>query len=376
MTAAKSNQVSRVHRRAYMDYIGVKRYGPDGRPRGEVRFLGLFTAAAYDEPTRVVPLVRRKVANVLARAAKTEGSHDRRRLTTVLESYPRDELFQIDEDDLLTIALGAVHLYDRPRLGLFVRRDPFDRFVSVLLYTPKDRFTAALADRAGEILARAWGGRVSASYPAFSDAPLARTLYIVGLTPGEHAEPDLDALEDELAEAARTWPDRFEEALRLRGGGQVAALRRRYGSAFPVGYQDQFDAAEALADMDVIETLSPERPTQARIDRAAVDGPDGLRLKLYRLDQAALLSDLLPIVEAMGLKGSGRTSGSRSRRRARRACGCTSCSCATYPDTRSTWRRSRRRLNRRWSRCGAGAPRTTASTAWCWSWAHPGARRP
>ncbi len=303
LTAAKSNQISRVHRRAYMDYIGVKRYGPDGRPCGEVRFLGLFTAAAYDEPARVVPLVRRKVANVLARASKTEGSHDRRRLTTVLESYPRDELFQIDEDDLLTIALGVVHLYDRPRLGLFVRRDPFDRFVSVLFYTPKDRFNAALARRAGDILARAWGGRISASYPAFSDAPLARTLYVVGLTPGEHAEPDLAELEAELAEAARTWPDRFEEALRLRGGGQVAALRRRYGSAFPVSYQDQFDVAEALADLDVIATLGPEQPTQARVYRAAADGPDCLRLKLYRLNEAALLSDLLPIVEAMGLKG-------------------------------------------------------------------------
>ena len=302
LTAAKSNQVSRVHRRAYMDYIGVKRYGPDGRPRGEVRFLGLFTAAAYDEPAHVVPLVRRKVANVLARAAKTEGSHDRRRLVTVLESYPRDELFQIDEDDLLTIALGVVHLYDRPRLGLFVRRDPFDRFVSVLLYTPKDRFNAALSERAGDILARAWGGRISASYPAFSDAPLARTLYVVGLTPGEHPEPDLAALEGELADAARTWPDRFEEALRLRGD-DVAALRRRYGEAFPVSYQDQFDAAEALADLDVIQTLGPGQPTCARVFRAVTDEPNVLRLKLYRLNEAALLSDLLPIVEAMGLKG-------------------------------------------------------------------------
>ncbi len=303
LTAAKSNQISRVHRRAYMDYIGVKRYGPDGRPCGEVRFLGLFTAEAYDEPARAVPLVRLKLANVLARAAKTEGSHDRRRLTNILESYPRDELFQIDENDLLTIALGVVHLYDRPRLRLFVRRDPFDRFVSVLVYIPKDRFNAALAERAGQILAAAWGGRVSASYPAFSEAPLARTLYIVGLTPGEHAEPDLTVLEAELAEAARTWPDRFDEVLRLSGGRDVAHLRARYGQAFPVGYQDQFSAAEALADLDVIETLSTDQPVRARVYRAAEDAPDAFRIKLYRLNEAVLLSDLLPVVEAMGLMG-------------------------------------------------------------------------
>jgi glutamate dehydrogenase len=301
LVVAKSNGVSRVHRRVYMDYIGVKRYGVDGRPVGEVRFVGLFTAEAYNEPPPEVPLVRQKVANVLARAGKAPSSHDMRRLNNVLESYPRDELFQISEDELLEIAEGIVHLYDRPRLRVFVRRDPFDRFVSILLYVPRGRFDAALAASAGTILARAWGGRLSAYYPHFSDQPLARTHYIIGLKPG-HPEPKPEAVEAEIAECMRTWRDRFEEALRDTGDRMLAAeVHARFGRAFPPGYQDLFDAQEALADLEMIGALSEARPVAVRAYRDADDAPDGFRFKVYRREQAAPLSDMLPIVESMGL---------------------------------------------------------------------------
>jgi glutamate dehydrogenase len=303
LVVAKANACSRVHRRVHMDYIGVKRYGPDGRPVGEVRFVGLFTAEAYEASAHEVPLVRLKVANVLARAGKAAGSHDRRRLNNVLETYPRDELFQIPEDELLPIALGVVHLYDRPRLRLFVRRDPFDRFVSILLYVPRDRFDARLAERAGEILARAWGGQLSAQHPSFSDIPLARANYVIALVPGEHPEPDTAAVEAEIAEAARTWQDRFEEALRDTGDRVLAAeVRARYEDAFPPGYCDLFGAQEALADLEMIEALDEERPVQVRAYQAPGDPADGFRFKLYRCDEAAPLSDVLPVVENMGLK--------------------------------------------------------------------------
>jgi glutamate dehydrogenase len=303
LVVAKANIVSRVHRRVYMDYVGIKRYGADGEPVGEVRFVGLFTAEAYHEPVPKVPLIRHKVANVLARAGKAPSSHDQRRLNNVLESYPRDELFQISEDELLQIAQGVVHLYDRPRLKLFVRRDPFDRFVSILLYVPKALFGVGVTAKAGAILARAWGGRLSAYYPAFSDLPLARTHYIVGLSPGGHPEPEIEALEAEIAAAVRTWRDRFEEVLRDTGDRMLAAeVHARYGQAFPPGYQDLFAPEEALADLEVIETLGPQRPVAVRAYRAAGHADDGFRFKLYRLDEAAPLSDVLPIVECMGLK--------------------------------------------------------------------------
>ena len=303
LVVAKANSVSRVHRRAYLDYVGVKRYGADGKPVGEVRLVGLFTAEAYSEPAPRVPLIRLKVANVLARAGKAPSSHDQRRLNNVLESYPRDELFQISEDELLHIAQGVVHLYDRPRLRVFVRRDPFDRFVSILLYMPRGRFDAGLALKAGQILAKAWDGRLSAYYPAFTDLPLARTHYIIGLNPGEHAEPVVEEVEAEIAACMRTWRDRFEEALRDTGDRMLAAeVHARYGQAFPPGYQDLFGAEDALADLDMIETLTAERPVAVRAYRTAGDPPEGFRFKLYRREQAAPLSDMLPIVESMGLR--------------------------------------------------------------------------
>ncbi|KQW69202.1 glutamate dehydrogenase [Phenylobacterium sp. Root77] len=304
VTVAKSNLRSRVHRRGYMDYVGVKRYGADGKPSGEIRFVGLFTAEAYDEPAHAVPLVRAKVANVLARAGKAPGSHNEKRLRNILETYPRDELFQASEDDLLAAALGILHLYDRPRVRLFERRDPFDRFASVLLFVPRDRYDSDLRQRAGEILADAYGGRVSAYYPAFSESPLARVHFIIGFQPGHHAEPSLKSLETQIAAAARTWEDRFAAAVRASGRAtpQVADMVARYAEAFTAGYRERYDAEEALADIAVIESLKPGEPVRIRAFRRAADSKTQLRFKLYRPGSPAPLADVLPILEHMGLK--------------------------------------------------------------------------
>ncbi|HEY8615399.1 MAG TPA: NAD-glutamate dehydrogenase [Phenylobacterium sp.] len=303
LTVAKSNVRSRVHRRGYMDYVGVKRYGDDGRPSGEVRFVGLFTADAYDQPAANVPLIREKVARVLERAGALPGSHNAKRLKNIVENHPRDELFQMSEDDLLAQAVGVLHLYDRPRVRLFERRDPFDRFASVLLFVPRDRYDSDLRRRAGAMIADAYGGRLSAYYPAFPDAPLARVHYIVGFTPGQHLWPDLRALEAEIAEAARTWEDRFDAAIRASGRTpeEVSETVARYRDAFPAGYRDRFDAAEALADVAEVEAFGDE-PVRVRAYRTAEDGPLEFRFKLYRQGEPAPLADVLPILENMGLK--------------------------------------------------------------------------
>ncbi|MFI4964755.1 MAG: NAD-glutamate dehydrogenase [Caulobacterales bacterium] len=304
LTVAKSNVRSRVHRRGYMDYVGIKRYGADDRPVGEVRFVGLFTAEAYDRPASAVPLIREKVANVLARAEMPVGSHNEKRLKTIVENHPRDELFQMTEDELLQLALGILHLYDRPRVRLFERRDPFDRFASLLLFLPRDHYDSDLAQRAGAILAQAYRGRVSAAYPSFSDAPLARVHYIIGFTPGDHDQPDLRGLEAAITEAARTWEDRFEAAVRAPGRApeDVADLLARYRDAFPAGYRDRFDPAEALADLAVVDGMAPGQSVCVRAYRAASDSNLQFRFKLYRPDAPAPLSDVLPILENMGLK--------------------------------------------------------------------------
>jgi glutamate dehydrogenase len=305
LVVAKSNLRSRVHRRGYMDYIGVKRYGADGRPFGEVRFIGLFTAQAYEEPASAVPLLRRKLEQVLARAELGPGSHNEKRLKNVLAAYPRDELFQMSAEDLLRISLGVVHLYDRPRVRLFCRRDPFDRFVSILLFLPRDRYDSALEKKAGVMLAEAWGGRVSAAYPSFPDQPLARVHYILGVNPGDHPEPDLGELEAAIAEAALNWDDRFVRALKMSGilPEQQADIRRRYGGdAFPPGYRDLFGAEEALADIAVMDAPSGD-PIKVRAYRTAQETNLQFRFKLYREGEPAPLSEVMPILENMGLKG-------------------------------------------------------------------------
>ncbi len=303
LVVAKSNLRSRVHRRVYMDYIGVKRYGADGRVAGETRFVGLFTAEAYQEPARVTPLIRRKIEHVLARAGDNPSAYTEKRLRNIVETFPRDELFQITEDQLLPIAEGILHLYDRPRVRLFVRSDPFDRFVSCLLYVPRDRYDSGVRERASEILARAYGGRVSAYYPSFSDQPLARVHIIIGVSPGAHPTPDLRQVEAEIAETARTWTDRFEAAMRGAGGelGDAGALLKRYARAFPAGYQDLYDAAEALCDVREIEALG-EAPVAVRAFRTPQDSKIQFRFKLYHAGDAIPIADVLPILEDMGMK--------------------------------------------------------------------------
>ena len=310
VTVAKANVRSRVHRRAYMDYIGVKRFGPDGRPSGETRFVGLFTAEAYDKTATQVPLVRRKVANALTRAGKVAGSHSEKRLRNILENYPRDELFQIDESELLGIALGILHLHDRPRIKTFTRQDPFDRFVSVLAFIPRERFDASVRERIGAILARAWGGRLSAWYPQLSDQPLVRIHYIIGVTPGDHPCPDQLALDAEIAEAGRSWIDRFESALRSADvdDAAVGPLSARWAEAFDVAYRARYDAAEAVRDLQAVDSLNDSgladggEPVVVRAFRLDGEGSLNFRFKLYRRGGAVPLSDVLPILADMGLK--------------------------------------------------------------------------
>ncbi|CAN5118441.1 NAD-glutamate dehydrogenase [soil metagenome] len=308
VTVAKANIRSRVHRRAYMDYVGVKRYGEDGRPSGETRFVGLFTAEAYDRAASEVPLVRRKVANALVRAGKAPGSHNEKRLKNILENYPRDELFQITEDELLSISLGILHLYDRPRIKTFTRKDPFDRFVSVLAFIPRERFDAGVRERIGAILARAWGGRISAWYPQLSDTPLVRIHYILGVTPGDHPTPDPVALEAAITEAGRSWIDRFETAAREAdfADAEIGALSAKWAEAFGAGYRDRYDAAEAVADLQQIDRLNAGEgegePVAVRAFRTTTDSGLQFRFKLYHRGAAVPLSDVLPILADMGLK--------------------------------------------------------------------------
>ncbi len=298
---AKANMKSRVHRRVYMDYIGVKRYREDGAVVGETRFVGLFTAEAYDQMAREVPLIRRKVRRVLEKAAKTPGSHSAKKLQNIVENYPRDELFQTDEADLLQISLGILHLYDRPRTKLFLRRDQFDRFVSCLLFVPRDRYNSKVREDAGNLIRDAFNGRLSAFYPSFGDSPLARVHFIVGLDPFNHPEPDPHELERRIVALARTWEDDLHNEARASDSAAVRRAAPNYLGGFTAGYRERFTSSEGLADITRMEDLHDGRTLCARAYRREGEGEDHIRVKLYQLGQPLALSRVLPVLENLGL---------------------------------------------------------------------------
>ncbi|HEY2137049.1 MAG TPA: NAD-glutamate dehydrogenase, partial [Xanthobacteraceae bacterium] len=180
LVTIKTNQLSRVHRRVTMDLVGVKRYDAAGRLVGIFRIVGLFTSTAYTRSIRGIPYLRRKTASVVARAGLDPDSHSGKALAVVLEQYPRDELFQIDEETLLRFGLMILQLDERPRVRVLARRDRFDRFVSVLVYVPRDRFDSTIRREIGELLADAYAGRVSSFTLFFPEGPLVRLHFIVG----------------------------------------------------------------------------------------------------------------------------------------------------------------------------------------------------
>ncbi len=311
VTVAKANIKSRVHRRIYMDYVGIKRYGDDGRPSGEVRFVGLFTSEAYDRPAFEVPLIRRKAERVLSEAQKQglNGGYNEKRLKNIVETYPRDELFQMSEADLLRISRGILHLSDRPRVKLFTRADPFDRFISVLLYIPRELYQVQMQKQAGEILARAYLGRVSASYPYISESLLSCVHYIIGVTPGDHFDPDINDLEADIENIVRSWPQKIE--VLVHDGDIVARLPLphadtdwvEWAGAFPAGYRERYEVAEAILDTNYLSNLSPESPVNLRAYQRLEDTSSTFCFKLYtRADRAIPLSDILPVLDNMGLK--------------------------------------------------------------------------
>jgi glutamate dehydrogenase len=300
---AKANVKSRVHRRAYLDYVGVKLFAADGRLEGELRIVGLFTSSAYTNATRDVPYLRHKAEKTIARAGFDPASYSGRTLANVLESYPRDELFQIDDDTLFRFSLEIMNLLERPRIRALARPDQFDRFVSVLVFIPKDRYDTTVRRRVGEFLAGVYQGRVSAAYPAYPEGPLARTHYIIGRDGGLTPVIERDALEDGIAAIVRTWGDRLgEELAQTTSGSQARAIAAKYANAFSGAYREAFGADQAIADIAIVERLSEERPRAVDLYRRGGDPASRINLKVFSRGAALPLSERVPLLENLGFR--------------------------------------------------------------------------
>src|SRR3954452_7163261 len=303
LISTKANVKSRVHRRVHLDYIGVKLFSAEGRLQGELRIIGLFTANAYTSSLNEVPYLRHKVAKVTARGGFDPASYAFRALLNVLENYPRDELFQIDEETLYRFAIEIMNLSERPRIRALARPDEFDRFVSVLVFVPKDRYDTAVRRRIGEYLARAYKGRMSAAYPSYPEGPLARTHYIIGRDEGATPQIPQEALEAGIAAIVRTSADTLAAALaETIGGSQARALAACYAGAFSAGYREAFGAEQSIADITILERLSDERPRAVTLYRRDGDPDTRVNLKVFSRGASLPLSERVPLLENLGFK--------------------------------------------------------------------------
>ncbi|HEV3105330.1 MAG TPA: NAD-glutamate dehydrogenase, partial [Trinickia sp.] len=286
-----------------LDYVGVKLVGEDGKLVGERRFLGLYTSTAYTGMNADIPIVRRKCANIVQRAGFLAKGHLHKSLVTVLEQYPRDELFQAYEDELYDIALGVLRLQEHQRTRMFVRRDRFERFVSCLVFVPRDKYNTELRRRIAKLLTGAFNGTNVEFTPLLSESPLARIHIVVRTDPGAMPQVDTRELEARLVLATRRWQDDLADALLERFGEEEGnRLLQRYGESFPAGYREDYAARSAVRDIELIEAVYNGKELSMNLYRPIEASPRAFRFKVYRSGQSIALSRSLPMLEHLGVR--------------------------------------------------------------------------
>jgi glutamate dehydrogenase len=312
LVITKANSRATVHRSAYLDYIGVKVFDADGQVAGERRFLGLFSSSAYRTSVRELPVVRRKVMEVMDRSGLSPRGHSGKDLLQILETYPRDELFQIKTDDLYEAVIGVLRMAGRRQLRLFLRRDGYGRFISCLIYLPRDRFTTANRLYMQEILLRELNG-IGVDYTTrVTERMLARVHFIVRTDPADPPGPvDPNALAEMLADATRMWDDDFSLVLeRKLGEEQAKDLFARYANAYPDSYKDGHTPYEGMQDLAKLELLEEPGQLEMHLYRkrhmtisgtAEPDDAD-VRFKVYRYGEPMMLSAVLPVLHSLGVK--------------------------------------------------------------------------
>ncbi len=299
LIVTKANAKSAVHRRIYLDYIGVKTYTAKGVLSGELRIVGLFTSTAYTRSVLKIPYLRSKAETVIAKSGLNPADHSGKALINVLESYPRDELFQIPVPVLRKHAEAILGLVERPRVRALVRVDQFDRFVSVLVFVPRDRYDSVVREKVGIYLKTVFEGRVSAYYPAFPEGGLARVHFIIGRSGGKTPRIEQSTIEAAVRDIVRTWDDALAEAEDANGAD---ARARAIAARFPQGYRDSFTAAEALVDAGRIAGISTENPIAIDYYRHADQDPKQAALKIYHHGCPVELSRRVPVLENIGFR--------------------------------------------------------------------------
>ncbi|HEY7722938.1 MAG TPA: NAD-glutamate dehydrogenase domain-containing protein, partial [Pedococcus sp.] len=303
LIVTKANSRATVHRSAYLDYISIKTFDEAGDVTGERRFLGLFTSTAYTESVTRIPVLQDKIDAIFDRTGFTADSHSGKDLLEVLETYPRDELFQADQDELHDNATSVLHLQERRKTKLFLRQDEFGRFVSCLVYIPRDRYNTGVRLKMESILRQAFQGASVDYTTRVSESALARLHFVVRVPQGESIpEVDQAVLEKQLIDATRTWDEDLSEAARIEHGEEAAArLTGLYGRAFPEAYKEDFTPRIGVADIRHMEVLDTEEATGLNMYQEPGAPPHERRFKLYRRGPLSL-TQVLPMFTHLGVE--------------------------------------------------------------------------
>ena len=297
----KTTDSSEIHRSGSMDYIALSRMDAKGDIIGETRILGLFTSVVYYQSTDLIPFIRSKVARILEHSGFDRHGHSGKSLRTIIEFLPRDELFQIGEDELFSMAMGILALELKPQVRMFARTDTFGRFVSCLLYIPRERFSTNVREQVGKILAKAYNGTMGSFYTQMTESPLARLHIIINTTPGAVPLVDTAALEQNISSLVNLWQDALRDALTAYfGEDKGAALYQRYAEAFPAAYTNSHTAQSAAFDIRRAEACLHSDGLDLEIFRRNDDNPDWVHLKCYTTNVDSELSEILPLLDQMG----------------------------------------------------------------------------
>ncbi|GAB3736373.1 NAD-glutamate dehydrogenase [Silanimonas algicola] len=295
----KTNARATVHRPGYMDYIGVLVYDENGVAVAEQRFLGLYTSGAYNRRPWEIPLVRRRHDQIMERSGLAAASHSGKALRHILDTLPRDELFQSSVDELFSTVMGILALQERVRSRLFLRRDRYGRFFSALVYIPRDRFSGEVRNRIETLLRDALQGERLDSSISIGESPLAQMYLVIRPKAGATVAADAAALEQRIAAIVRNWQDGLRDALvRAKGESDGLRLARRFAKGLPPGYVDAVTPEMAARDLVRADQLASEKDLALSLYQA----DDGLRFKAMRLDRVIALSDALPMLENLGLR--------------------------------------------------------------------------
>ncbi|MFV8782444.1 NAD-glutamate dehydrogenase [Microbulbifer sp. SA54] len=306
LTFAKSSVKSRVHRAAYSDYVSIKRYDAEGELIGESAFMGLYTSPVYTESPSKIPIIRRKLASVMEQSGLSPTGHDGKALKRILDTFPRDELFQSSTQELFDTTLGVLSMNERARLRLFMRKDPFGKFVSALVYVPRDQFSSDVREKICDHIARAIDAKDSDFTTYFSESILARVHFVFRVDPSEPVEFDVARLEAQIVDITRSWEDVFQKSLNeTHGEEEGSRLGSIFGQAFPAGYREDFEPRIAVQDIASIAELSNDNRVAMSFYQPVGAEPGSLRFKVFNLGSGLTLSDVIPVLENLGLRVMG-----------------------------------------------------------------------